>query len=82
MSGGAFKYIQHNWDLKNSIDAIDNAIKERGYSHEVIFHLSEAKGVIEKAMVYLERVDFLLSGDDGEESFLERLKTDLSILNH
>jgi hypothetical protein len=33
-----------------------------------------------KAQVYMQRIDYLLSGDDGEETFLKRLKEDLSKL--
>lgn len=33
------------------------------------------------AEVYTHRIDWLLSGDDGEESFLERLDEDLEKLN-
>jgi hypothetical protein len=36
--------------------------------------------VLRKAAVYAQRVDWLLSGDDGEETFLERLKKDLDKL--
>jgi hypothetical protein len=32
------------------------------------------------AQVYAHRVDWLLSGDDGEESFLRRLAEDLKNL--
>jgi hypothetical protein len=32
------------------------------------------------AYVYAQRVDWLISGDDGEESFLERLKEELEKL--
>lgn len=37
---------------------------------EAIYHLR-------KAAIYTERIDFFLSGDDGEESFLKRLNEDL-----
>jgi len=33
--------------------------------------------VLRKAAIYAQRIDWLLSGDDGEESFLERLKEEL-----
>jgi hypothetical protein len=32
------------------------------------------------AAVYTQRIDWLVSGDDGEESFLERLKEELGQL--
>jgi hypothetical protein len=33
------------------------------------------------AQVYAQRVDWLVSGDDGEESFITRLDEDLNKLN-
>jgi hypothetical protein len=50
------------------------------YPKEVIEKLKEAVIVLRKAAVYAQRVDWLLSGDDGEETFLERLKKDLEEL--
>jgi hypothetical protein len=50
------------------------------YPEEVIEKLKEAVMVLRKAAVYAQRVDWLLSGDDGEETFLERLKKDLEEL--
>jgi hypothetical protein len=35
---------------------------------------------IRVAAVYAQRIDWLISGDDGEESFLERLKEELGQL--
>lgn len=35
---------------------------------------------MKQAEVYAQRIDWLLSGDDGEESFHERLKEDLDKL--
>jgi hypothetical protein len=50
------------------------------YPEEVIEKFKEAVIVLRKAAVYAQRVDWLLSGDDGEETFLERLKKDLDKL--
>ena len=52
------------------------------YPDEVIEKFKEASEVIAKAQVYIQRMDWLLSGDDGEESFLERLKEDLNKLKN
>jgi hypothetical protein len=50
------------------------------YPEEVIEKFKEAVIILRKAAVYAQRVDWLLSGDDGEETFLERLKKDLEEL--
>jgi hypothetical protein len=47
------------------------------YEDEVIEKFKEAVEVLKKAYTYAHRIDFLLSGDDGEESFLRRLKEEL-----
>lgn len=47
------------------------------YPDEVIEKFKEGVDVLRKAAIYAQRIDWLLSGDDGEESFLERLKEEL-----
>ena len=51
------------------------------YPPEVIEQFKTAVKKLREAQVYAHRVDWLLSSDDGEESFLRRLKEDLSKLN-
>lgn len=51
------------------------------YPKEVIDKFKEARDVVKRAAIYVERVDYLLSGDDGEESFLNRLDDELNNLN-
>jgi hypothetical protein len=42
--------------------------------------MKEAVKALKIAQVYAQRVDWLLSGDDGEESFLSRLDDELKKL--
>lgn len=51
------------------------------YPDEVIEEFKKGAKIIQEAQVYMQRFDWLLSGDDGEESFLSRLKEDLNKLN-
>ena len=51
------------------------------YPDEVIAKFKDAVNILNIAEVYAHRIDWLLSGDDGEESFLERLDEDLEKLN-
>ena len=44
---------------------------------EVKSSFKDAVICLKKASVYAHRIDWLLSGDDGELSFLRRLKEDL-----
>ena len=48
------------------------------YPDYVIEEFKNAVDILKKAAVYANRVDYLLSGDDGEETFIERLKNDLN----
>lgn len=52
----------------------------RKYPDKVIEKFKEGIEIIEKAQIYIQRFDYLLSGDDGEGSFLERLEEELSKL--
>ena len=47
------------------------------YPDEVIEKFKEGVKALKIAYVYAHRIDWLLSGDDGEESFLERLEQEL-----
>lgn len=47
------------------------------YPDEVIEKFKEGVDALRKAAIYAQRIDWLLSGDDGEESFLKRLKEEL-----
>lgn len=51
-----------------------------GYSKETIKEFKKAVKYLKKAQIYAQRIDWLLSGDDGEETFHKRLKEDLEKL--
>ena len=50
------------------------------YPDEVIDEFKKAIDIMSRAQVYMHRVDWLLCGDDGEESFINRLKEELDKL--
>lgn len=50
------------------------------FSQDTIERMKEAYRKVREASVYAERMDYLLSGDDGEEDYAERLKEDLKDL--
>jgi hypothetical protein len=50
------------------------------YPPEIIEEFKRAARIISEAEVYMQRIDWLWSGDDGNESFLSRLKDDLQKL--
>ena len=50
------------------------------YPDEVIAEFKNAYKALRQAEIYAQRIDWYLAGDDGEESFMERLKQDLDAL--
>ena len=52
------------------------------YSKETIKELKKGLAILRKAYIYAQRIDWLLSGDDGEESFQKRLKEELDNLKN
>ncbi len=88
MSGGTFDY--RDYMIKEFADQIDQTIRDNGkeddwgykydYSEEVLNEFRIAVNLLNKASIYAHRIDWLLAGDDGEESFLSRLKEDLNKL--
>jgi len=90
MSGGYFDYNQYN--IGRIADDVDGFIRNnevteldeygtprgRNYSPEVIAKFREALKLLRLAEVYAQRIDWLVSGDDTEQSFLQRLQEDLS----
>ena len=55
-------------------------LKHREYPVEVIEEFKKGLLLLRQAQIYAHRIDWLISGDDGEESFLTRLKQDLEKL--
>lgn len=51
------------------------------YPVNIQVELKNAVNIIRKAALYAQRVDYYFAGDDGEESFLRRLKQELNQLN-
>jgi len=52
------------------------------YPDEVIEEFKNAVKHLRVAEIYAQRVDWLLSGDDGDETFMKRLKEDLTKLEN
>lgn len=78
MSGGHFSYDQYR--IKQIADEVEDLILKNpyGYSTQTLLEMEEAVGLLDKAFVYAQRIDWLVSGDDGEEHFHSRLKNDLA----
>ena len=51
------------------------------YPEEVINEFIKAYKILRVAEIYAHRIDYLLSGDDGEETFMGRLHEDLKVFD-
>ena len=87
MSGGKFFYKQHDiQDIINDIETILNnkrkpneewGFVENDYTDETFKEFETAVKALKVAHIYTQRIDWLVSGDDGEDSFHERLREEL-----
>lgn len=92
MSGGHFGYDQYKIsqiadEIEELIDENDSTElgrygDEKGYhfTPETIAKFKEAVATLRKAHVMAQRVDYLVSGDDGEESFHHRWQEEIDKL--
>ena len=90
MSGGHFDHNQYR--ISDIVDTIlddierNNMKDEYGwctdYSEETLEEFRTAIAFLKLAEVFTQRIDWLMSGDDGEATFHERLKEDIKGLKH
>jgi hypothetical protein len=52
------------------------------YPEEVINEFKKAYSLLRLAEIYAHRIDWLLSGDDGEETFIKRLSDDIKVFDN
>lgn len=93
MSGGHFNHDQYK--IQQIADEVEHLILTNGepgepnswgesytreYSPEVIAEFKRGLLLLRAAAIYAQRIDWLVSCDDGEESFLRRLATELQQL--
>jgi len=79
MSGGRFNYLQNRYEWEDMFEVIQRHIEhnEYDYTEKTVEEFRKGLEVIKKAQIYMQRIDYLLSSDDGEESFHIRLKQEL-----
>jgi len=92
MSGGIWDYA--NCRMYDFAETFEDAISKNNekpeywcgdwngqlYSDEVIEEFKKGYAILRLADVYAHRADWLLSGDDGGETFVRRLKENLNDL--
>lgn len=77
MSGGTFDHKQYY--IQYIVDVIQSRIDKNAdqFKPETINAFETAISVMMIAEIYAQRIDWLLAGDDGEDTFHERLSEDL-----
>jgi hypothetical protein len=61
----------------NEKESWDEETHHHKYHPQVISELKKGVEILRKAHIYAHEIDWLISGDTGEESFLENLKEKL-----
>lgn len=92
MSGGYYNYDQYKIEyianeieqliLNNDSEETDEWGDPKGahYLPDTIAEFERAVKLLRQAFVYAHRIDWLISGDDGEDTFHQRLAHELSKL--
>jgi hypothetical protein len=84
MSGGYFNYRQNHIEdiahMVNELIANNDEEYGYGYSGETITKFKTAIYILSQAAIMAQRIDWLVSGDDGEETFHQRWDEDLTNL--
>lgn len=79
-------YIEDHWleeEEKEYIRKNKHTIPNRyEFSKKTIKEFKKGLSILRKAYVYAQRIDWLLSADDGEDSFHSRLKEELDNLKN
>jgi hypothetical protein len=93
MSGGHFNYDQYKIEyiadeveqliINNDSEELDEYGSFLGshFTPETIDEFKKGLLLLRQARIYVQRIDWLVSGDDGEDSFHRRLKHDLELAN-
>jgi predicted house-cleaning noncanonical NTP pyrophosphatase (MazG superfamily) len=70
-----------SWGRDNSwYEKYPEDLNHYRYPDDVIEEFKKGLDILRRAQVYAQRIDWLVSGDDGEKSFHKRLKEDLNKL--
>lgn len=82
MSGGSLDYFCFTFD--SPIERIAKEIKwgKNKWTPETLEEFQKAVKYLKIAQIYSQRVEWLLSGDNGEDSFIERLNEELEELEN
>ena len=82
MSGGYFDYAQYSLvEVEEQLETLLKNVRDDEYyeslSEDVLKIIEETYRLTKLARIYIHRLDWYLSGDDGEETLISRLEEDL-----
>ena len=82
MSGGTFDHNEYHIcriaeEIQDLIDYNDAPKTEQQFSPQTIERFAQAVDLLRRAYILVHRIDYLVAGDDGEDTFHERLQKDL-----
>ena len=75
------KYVVCEDEEEHYFDESGEEVFYRDFKPESLVRFREAVGQLRRAAIFAQRIDWLLSGDDGEDSFLRRLEKELAALD-
>jgi hypothetical protein len=78
MSGGAFNYVQYQ--ITDPVHELKDMAADEHWPEDVRESMLKCIKVLQEASIRLHRIDWLVSDDDGIETYRERLKRDLEEL--
>lgn len=83
MSGGHFDYNQYR--INDAVEQLEKDLSDpESYANSMDQDILESLTLcllrLKEASIRLHRADWLLSGDDGEESYRKRLAADLEAM--
>ena len=82
MSGGTFDYNQDHIsriakEIEDIIGNNDSPEGGQGFSPQTIERFEQVVDLLRQSYILVHRIDYLLAGDDGEDTFHQRLAEDL-----
>lgn len=89
MSGGMFEYKQYH--INDIVDVIEKEIKDEQFhdalnmefngdeimKQKIVEEFNKGLYYLKMASIYAQRIDWVLSGDDGFKTFLNRINEDI-----
>lgn len=63
--------------IKEIVEEHNNSVEGESFSDKTVDKITEMLNIVKVARIYLQRIDWLFAGDDGEDNFLERTEEDL-----